>query len=161
MKRALFPTAGADTFYHIVDGVGMIPFGECYLRDGDIFEAVDFMATLAIEVHMHIGDGAMTVAVASFIFLRTAAIIYAMYDIVFKEERQGAEDTRLVHGANTLFELGKAYRMCLLHQRVKHDNPVGGGSHPFSLQYLFRFLHTYITESSEIYCMTYHLIPDT
>lgn len=63
----------------------MIPFGKCYLRDGDIFEAVDFMATLAIEVHMHIGDGAVTMAMASFIFLRPATIIYTMYDIVFKE----------------------------------------------------------------------------
>ena len=71
---------------------------------GNAFHAECLVALLAIEVDMHIVVFVYVSAHAQFIANAVASVLYYMHQMVFLEQREGAEDARLVNSKNLVFK---------------------------------------------------------
>ena len=98
-----------------------------HFGDGEVFEAKGGTAVFAVEMYVHVVVDGMVVAVADFI-ARAFTVFQYMDKVLLFEERQRAEDTRLVDAANEVFELAHCEGTACFSQGLGHDNAVGCGA---------------------------------
>ena len=114
----------AHAFEDEVGALHLVAFGELHFGDGQVFEADGFAAMLAMEMHMHVVVDAVVVAVAKLV-AHAVAVFEGVDEMVLLEEREGAEDARLVDAADAVFQLAHREGLMLGCQCLGHDESVG------------------------------------
>lgn len=81
----------------------LVAVGQADVGNGNVFEAEGQAAMLAMEMHVHVVVLGMIAAVAELV-AGAFAVLQHMDKMMFLEERQRAEDARLVDAADAVFE---------------------------------------------------------
>ena len=115
-----------DAFENKICTLHQITIGQLNLWNGKVFEANGLAAMFAMEVNMHVVVDCVVVAVAKFI-AHAFTVFKHMDKVLLLEERQGAEDARLVDAADAVFQLGHRESTAFLCQGLRHDDAIGGG----------------------------------
>lgn len=92
-----FGAGGAGAFDDEGHRVGLKALRERYRWDRCVLKAECALAGLAIEMEMTVGVAALTImVVAEFVMDHSATVLKSMHYIVFCEQGQNAENTRLI-----------------------------------------------------------------
>lgn len=92
-----FGAGGAGAFDDEGHRVGLKTLRERDRGDRCVLKAERALAGLAVEMEMTVGVVALAVGVvAEFVMDHTATVLKSMHYIVFREQGQDAEDTRLI-----------------------------------------------------------------
>lgn len=85
-------------------------FGDPYLRDGELLEAEHPVAAFAVEVGVHVVDGAEMVAVTYFVFRHAAAVFEGVKNVMGVKQGQHPQDARALQGVEDCFDFEQAHR---------------------------------------------------
>lgn len=95
----------AKSLHHVVDSHLLIPGRQVNLRNRCIAEAEGALATLTIEVDVHVIILLTVMAEAQLIAHHIIAILQLVYQMVLLEQRQRAEDIRFVNRLHPCLQL--------------------------------------------------------
>ena len=98
-------TVPTNTLHHVVDEMHLEVFRQCHRWDGRIFQAEGTMTDLAIEVDVHVVQRTFVFAAADLVFQHPTPVLDGVNQAVFEEERQRAENRRLIHRIQPLLQL--------------------------------------------------------
>lgn len=76
----------ADAFYHVVDRACGKSLGHVDGWDVCRFETISAVATFAVEVRVHVGEGALRFPTASFVFQHPAAVFDGMCHMLLHKQ---------------------------------------------------------------------------
>ncbi len=150
----MFPGAGgAGAFDDEGHRVGLKALRERYRWDRCVLKAERALAGLAVEMEMTICMVALAVGVvAKFVMDHSATVLKSMHHIVFCEQGQYAEDTRLIQVEHLVLQVFQAHRAVKIDQGAIDQNTIDGRFHRFMLQVLYDGLSVYIVEMLDVGC---------
>ena len=122
------------------DGVGIEPLRQLETRNMNILHAERTMARFAIKMNMAIVMVTFPILLAQLIVQHSSAILERMHRIVFKKERESAENARLIHRYHLLLQVLETQRILLICQSLHHQYTVGGGLNALRLQFMNNLL---------------------
>lgn len=142
---------GAGAFDDEGDGVGDKTFGEGNVRNGGVLQTKGLLAGLTVEMEMTVGVVALAVGVvAEFVMDHPATVLKSMHHIVFREQGQYAEDTRLIQVEHLVLQVLQAHRAVQIDQGAIDQNTIDGRLHRFMLQVLYDGLSVHIVEMLDV-----------
>lgn len=133
------------------DGVGDKAGGKGDGGDGGVLQTKGLLAGLAIEMEMTVGVTALAImVVAEFVMDHSATVLKSMHHIVFREQGQYAEDTRLIQVEHLVLQVLQAHRAVQIDQCAIDQNTIDGRLHRFMLQVLYDGLSVHIVEMLDV-----------
>ena len=138
---------GAQALEHVVDAVYLEIPGQGH--DGHLgrLQAEGAATALAIEVGMHVVDGAVVLAAVAVrtahgIFEHPRAVVDGMDEVVGQEQGDGAVDGRFVHRVQLVFKALQREGIVMAHHGAQQQDAQRRGLHVVLLQPLdiFRFV---------------------
>lgn len=148
-----FGAGGAGAFDDKGDGVGDKAGGKGDGGDGGVLQTKGLLAGLAVEMEMTICMVALAVGVvAEFVMDHPATVLKSMHHIVFREQGQDAEDTRLIQVEHLVLQVLQAHRAVKTNQGAIDQNTIDGRFHRFMLQVLYDGLSVHIVEMLDVGC---------
>lgn len=119
--------------------------------DGGVLQTKGLLAGLTVEMEMTICMVALAVGVvAEFVMDHPATVLKSMHHIVFREQGQYAEDTRLIQVEHLVLQVLQAYRAVQIDQGAIDQNTIDGRLHRFMLQVLYDGLSVHIIEMLDV-----------
>lgn len=144
---------GAGAFDDEGHRVGLKTLWERDRGDRCVLKAERALAGLAIEMEMTVGVAALTImVVAEFVMDHPATVLKSMHHIVFREQGQYAEDTRLIQVEHLVLQVLQAHRAVQIDQGAIDQNTIDGRLHRFMLQVLYDGLSVHIVEMLDVGC---------
>lgn len=144
---------GAGAFDDEGHRVGLKTLRERYRWDRCVLKAERALAGLAVEMEMTICMVALAVGVvAEFVMDHPATVLKSMHYIVFREQGQDAEDTRLIQVEHFVLQVLQAHRAVQIDQGAIDQNTIDGRLHRFMLQVLYDGLSVHIVEMLDVGC---------
>jgi hypothetical protein len=119
-------TLGTKSFDDIVDAGKSETFRQWDYRNVYLFQAKGSMASLTVEMRMFVFHRTVTVVTADGIFQRTAPVIDAVYQMMEKEQRDGAGDGRLLECRQITFDIRHGNRLIAANHRPQDEQSHGG-----------------------------------
>lgn len=146
-----FGAGGTFAFDDERHRVGLKTFRERYRWDRCVLKAERALAGLAVEMEMTVGVAALTImVVAEFVMDHSATVLKSMHYIVFREQGQDAEDTRLIQVEHLVLQILQAHRPVQIDQGAIDQNTIDGRFHRFMLQVLYDGLSVHIVEMLDV-----------
>ena len=108
-----------------------------YLRHTYVVQAEGSLAPLTIEVPMLVVVCMMVITGTQLVAKCAAAVLYAVYQVVLKEERERAEDGASLGVGHSLLHFLERERALAALQLAIDKQPHGGGLHAHLLHPLF------------------------
>lgn len=148
-----FGAGGAGAFDDEGHRVGLKALRERDRGDRCVLKAERALAGLAVEMEMTICMVALAVGVvAEFVMDHPATVLKSMHYIVFREQSQYAEDTRLIQVEYLVLQVLQAHRAVQIDQGAIDQNTIDGRFHRFMLQVLYDGLSVHIVEMLDVGC---------
>lgn len=109
-------------------------------RQGDIVQADGASALLTEEMNVFVIIELLVVALTQLVLHATVATLNGMHQVMFPEERQGTEDTRLVKRKNGVFQFFHGYGSLRIIERLGNDDTVGSWFDAVGFKQLYIFV---------------------
>lgn len=122
----MMPVGGAvlaDTFQHVVGRLDGESVRNLYERDMDCLETESLVADSAIEVDMHVIQGAFFFPFAYLVFDGAAPVVDGMDDMMLDKQFQSPEYAGLVDSVQNHFQIGKGYCPFGRENGIRHQQP--------------------------------------
>ena len=132
-NRSAVCAVGAETLYHVVDGVHLETLGKLHLRDFGVAEAEGAVAAFAVEVGVLVVGGALVVPLADLVAQGAAAVLDGVDEMVVEQEGEGAEDGAALCRGHALFQFAQGERSACAFQLLEDEQAHGGELHPAML----------------------------
>lgn len=136
-------TFGANAFEHVGGCVDVETLGKVNFRNGDLAQTVGALTHFAEKVGVVVGQSEMTafltatVLSAEGIFGLPTSVFHAVHDVVVQEKCEGAEDGRLVHGDELVFQIAERHGTSTFRELSEDEQAHRCGLHAPHLQSLF------------------------
>lgn len=133
----LLLTFRANPLDHEADGVRQETLWQRYLRHTYVVQAEGSLASLTVEVPVLVVVCMMVITGTQLVAKCAAAVLYAVYQVVLKEERERAEDGASLGVGHPLLHFLERERALAALQLAIDKQPHGGGLHAHLLHPLF------------------------
>ena len=136
---------GAQSFEHIVDAVNLEISGQRYHRCGNAAQAEGALATLAIEMGMHVVEvrALLTTVATSMthsILQRAGAVVDGMDEVVGKKQGDAAVDGGLVHSVEPVLQALQREGVVAGGHRLEDEDAHGRGLDATLLKQIYDML---------------------